>query len=154
MEKFIEYVQEAEKKVRAIDHLIYVTFPVVKDKRLLLKVLLEAKIALTNCINSILQYEYINKRIELNRNSEKNFRTFVDKCAPRYKITNEEIKKFLELLEIIKMHKQSAVEFMKGEKIIILSENMKREIITLEKVKEFLELSKEILKKTKGIYLR
>ena len=65
MEKFLENLQEAENIIQTIDHMVYVTFPLIQDKKLLLKIILETKTAIANCINSILQYEYLYKRIRL-----------------------------------------------------------------------------------------
>ena len=65
MEKFLEGLQKAEKTIQEADHIVYVTFPLIKDKRLLLKVLQEIKNAVIICINSVLQYEYLYKRIRI-----------------------------------------------------------------------------------------
>jgi hypothetical protein len=154
MEKFLEYIQEAEKIIQKVDHIIYITYPLIKDKRLLLKILLETKIAIANCINSILHHEYIYKKITLYKDTKTNFKTFNEKCALRYEITKEEIKLILELFDIVKKHNKSSMEFMRNEKIVILSENLSPEIITIEKVKEFFILGKNILKKTKNGILR
>lgn len=147
--KFIESLQEAEKNVRTIDHMLYVTYPLIKDKRILIKVLKESKNSIFLCISAILQYEYINKRITLYEDSKRNFNTFIE-CSKRYSVTSDEIKRILELFDIIERHKESAIEFYKNGKLIILSENMTQRLISLEKTKEFLELSKEILKKSKS----
>ena len=149
MEKFLENLQEAEKTIQTIDHMIYITFPIVKDKKLLLKIILETKTAIAKCINSILQYEYIYKRIRLHKSSKTNFRTFEDKCAPRYNITKEETKLILELFDIVEKHKQSPMEFVKDDKIVILSNNMDQKTVTVEKSKEFLSLAKSVLGKAK-----
>lgn len=149
MEKFLENIEEAEKTIQTADHMIYVTFPLIKDKRLLLKILQEIKKAVTGCINSILQYEYLYKRITLCKDSKVNFKTFVDKCASRYKISRGEIKLILELFDLAKKHEESPFEFIKEEKVIILSENLKPKTLTVEKTKEFLMLAKDILKKTR-----
>ena len=149
MEKFLENVLEAEKNLRTIDHIIYVTFPLIKDKRLLLKVIQEIKDVITRCITSILQYEYLYKRVSLYKDSRENFKTFTEKCAPRYGIGKDEIKLILELFEFVENHKKSPFEFVKDEKIVILSENSKPTILALGKIKEFLVIAKNILKKTK-----
>ena len=154
MEKFIEYLAEAERIIKTADHLVYITFPLVKDKKLLLKILSETKIVITNCINSILQYEYLYKRIRLYKDPKTNFRTFREKCAPRYKITKEEIEMIIELFEIVENHKQSSFEFVKNEKIIILSENLEQKSLTVEKIKEFVLIAKNVLKKSKEVILR
>jgi hypothetical protein len=153
MEKFLENLQEAESIIQTIDHIVYVTFPLIRDKRLLLKIILEAKTAVANCINSILQYEYLYKRIRLYKEPRTNFKTFREKCAKRYQITEEEIKLINELFDAVEKHKQSTFEFVRNEKIIILSESLEQKILTIEKIKEFLFLAKGILKKSKDVII-
>lgn len=150
MQKFVEYLLEAERKTKAIDHMLYVTFPLIKDKKLLLKILSESKIVIADCINSILQYEYINKRIELTKDPKTNFKLFKEKCSKRYNITEQEIKLILDLFEIIEIYKKSYFDFPRDDKIIIISENMQYKDLPFEKIKEFLLLTKDILKKTKN----
>ena len=149
MEKFLEYLRTAEEKIQTADHMIYITFPLIKDKRLLLKILSEINIIVLNIMNSILQYEYIYKRINLTRDAKENLRIFVQECAPRYNITEQELKLILEILDLAKKHKESPFEFVKEEKVVILSENLKPSAITLEKTKEFLLVVKSMLKKTR-----
>ena len=149
MEKFLENLQEAEKIIRTLNHLIYVTLPLIKDKRLQLKILLETKTAVAKCINSILQYEYLYKKINLYTDPKTNFRIFQEKCAPKYKITKQEIKFILELFNLVEKHKQSPFEFIKDKKVVILSEKLKVKTITVKNLKEFLVLAKSILRKTR-----
>ena len=149
MEKFIEYLQEAQRIIKTADHIAYVTFPLIKDKRLLIKILTEIKKALAYCINAILQYEYLYKRIRLYKDAKSNFKTFIDKSSTRFGIKNNEIKQILYIFELVEAHKTSPMEFVKEDKIIILSEDMKQETLNLEKTKEFIILAKNILKKTK-----
>jgi len=148
MEKFLEYLSESKRIIKTCDHMIYVSFPLIKDKRIIIKVLIELKKSLAFIINAILQFEYIYKRIKLSKNAKTNLQTFINKSAIRFNIEKEEIKKILYLFEIVELHKASAMVFPKEDKIVILSENMNKEIITSEKIKEFLILSKNILKKT------
>lgn len=154
MEKFFENLEKSEKTIQTAGRLLYVTYPLVKDKNLLLKILTEIKNGIASCINAILQYEYLYGRVRLSSNPKENFKTFVKKSCPRYNISETEIKRILRLFEVIEKHKESPLEFAKENKIVILSENMKIETITLEKVKEFLDSSKIILQKAKNTILR
>ena len=153
MEKFLENVANAEKMIMAADHMAYVTFPLIKDKRLLMKVLQETKNAVALCINAILQHEYVYKRINLHKDAKANFKTFIEKCAPNYRISKQEIDLVLELFDFIERHKESPFEFMKNDRIVILSEGMKPRTLTIEKAKEFLILAKTFLKKTRQSFL-
>ncbi|MBU0894499.1 MAG: hypothetical protein KKF48_00895 [Nanoarchaeota archaeon] len=154
MEKFLENLQKAEKTINTCDHIVYVTFPLIKDKNLLLKVFTETKKGIGYCINAILQYEYLYKRIKLFKNPKINLRTFQEKCSIRYNITKQENNLITNLFNLAENHKKSSMEFMRNEKIIILSENLETKSISIEKIKEFLILAKNILEKSKNKILR
>jgi hypothetical protein len=145
MEKFLENLEKAKTITQTADHLVYITYPLIKDKKLLLKILLEIKNAIVYSISSILQYEYLYKRITLQKDPKTNFRTFKEKCAPKYNITESEIDLIIELLEITEKHKKAPMEFMRKEKLIILSENSIQTAVNMDKIKSFISLAKKIL---------
>src|SRR3990167_581639 len=101
MEKFLENLYTAEKNLRTADHMVYVTFPLIKDKRLLLKIVQELKGIIINCITSILQYEYLYKRVSLYKDSGANLRTFTEKCAKWYNIDKDEVRNIMELFDFV-----------------------------------------------------
>ena len=148
MEIFIKHLNEAQKNFRIIHHLFYVTFPLVKDKKILLKVLINSKKVIVECINTMLHYESMLQRIKLSDDPVLNFKTFEQKCTKWYGITDEEFNLILELFETIKKHDESPVEFLKGDNIVILSENMKPRILSFQDIKKFVELAKIIFQKT------
>jgi len=154
MEKFLDYLKEAEEITKTADHLIYTTYPLVQDKRILLKIILELKKSLAYCINSILQYEYIYKRIKLTTNPKTNLLIFEQKCAHKYKLSKKDTILIQELFEIAEKHQKSSMEFMKNDKLVILSENSSQKVISIEKIKEFLELSKQLTNNAKSEILR
>ena len=150
MEKFLENLNEAERKLQIASHITCVTFPLIKDKRLFLKILMEINDSIVKCVNAVLQYEYLYNRISLSQNAEENLNTFKTKCASNYSLTQQEINAVDEIIGLAEKHKKSPFEFARSDKMIILSENSKPEAVTLEKIKEFLFLTKTILKKTQG----
>ena len=149
MDKFIENILEAQKILYSADHLIYTTFPVIRDKRILLQTMKEISHASTKIVNAILQYDYIFKKIKLDKNPKKNFETFENKCSPRYDILPSEIKIIKELFKLNNVQKNSGMTFRRDKKIVILSDDLTTNILTYEKTKEFLNTSKELLRKTK-----
>ena len=150
METFLQNLSDAEALIQKIDHMVYVTYPVVRDKRLVLKILLETKDAVVKIINSILQYDYLYKRIRLSKDPKENLKIFKIKCAPRYNIDVNEIKLIMNLFELVERHKKSPFEFRKEEKIVILSEDSQPKVIVIDDTKEFLALAKKILEKLKN----
>ena len=149
MEKLIENITEAQRILYSADHLIYTTFPVIQDKRILLQTMKEIAKASTKIINTILQYDYIKKEIKLSKLPKENFETFENTCAPKYEITPEEITITKELFKLNNIHKNSGMTFRRNKKIVILSDDLTTDILTYPKTKEFLNISKELLRKTK-----
>ena len=151
-ERFILSLEKARKAIQMADHLSYITFPLIKENKLLLKILEELNIAIISMVNAVLQYEYLNKRIEIYNNAKDNFETFKN-IAFRYSINDEQVRKIIEIINLAEKHKKSPFEFSKNDKIVIMSENMYPDILTLEKIKSYLLEAKDILRKI-GIAIR
>ena len=145
IEKFQENLEKAIKHLKIADHMTYVTFSLLKENRLLIKILNEIYLSLKHLIRSILQYEYSFKRIPLYKDPNLNLKTFRQKIAPAY-LTQEEMGKILQILEIEKKHKESPLEFVRKEKFVIMI-NDRYEILTIEKNKEFVVILRKLLEK-------
>ncbi|MAG01895.1 hypothetical protein CMI42_01020 [Candidatus Pacearchaeota archaeon] len=145
MEKYQQHLQDAIKSLKLADHMTYVTFPLINEYRLLLKIFDEIYKSVINNVNAVLCYEYLYKRIRLYDNSEDNLQTFSDRCAKNYSLSNEQIKKILEIIDLNKKHKKSAMEFVKKEKVVIMSEGLGVKTIDLYLIKEYLLVAKEFL---------
>ncbi len=147
MEKYIENLNKASSMLQTADHMLYMTYPLVKEKRLLLKVLNEIYLVVLSIVNAILQYEYVYKRVNLYKTAEENFSVFKNRCAPRYEISPEQVQKIKEIFDLAEKHKKSPFEFVRNNKVVIMTNALKTDTITVEKIKEFLFLSKDILRK-------
>lgn len=145
----LESLQKAVHNMRIADHMLYVTYPVIKDKRLLLKTLDEVYDSIIFTINSILQFDSLNKRIALSSTSHENFDNFISKCVNRYNITQEEVATIKELLYLAESHKKSPLEFARKEKIVIMSDSLKTAVIDSERLKKYLNLAKSLVNKAK-----
>ena len=146
---FLQNLQKAKNKLQIASHLAYVTYPLVQEKKLLLKIVSETKEGITEMINAVLKYEYFYQRINLSKNTHDNFQLFKNNVSKWYGITAEEISAINEIFDLMREHKSSAMEFARRDKVVIMSEDMKQKIITLEKVKQFLNLATNIISKIK-----
>jgi len=147
MEKYEENLNKAIKELKIADHILYVTYHIVHDKRLLLKSLDQEYEALMSIINAILQYDYLWKRIRLYQDPKLNFDTFINSCSRRYGLTDKEINEIKDFLSVVEMHKKSPMEFMRREKVVIMSDGLKSTVVDYEKLKYFLEMIKRIIKR-------
>ena len=101
-------LDKAERSLRNVDHMVYITYPLIKENKLL-KLMLEQLYEIANCIvNAILKYEYAYKRIQLYTDSSQNFETF-KRCAPRFDISSQEVDNLKTLLTLMQKHKDSSV---------------------------------------------
>lgn len=55
-ERYILSLEQAKKHIQTADHLAYITFPFIKENKLLLKILEELNSSILNIMNAILQY--------------------------------------------------------------------------------------------------
>jgi hypothetical protein len=147
MEKFHSALESASKTLQTADHLIYITFPLIKDNRLLIKIFSEIYTSVLSVVNAVLQYDYAYKRIMLYSDARTNFKNFREKCAPRFGITSEEVVKMIEIFKIMEEHRQSPMEFVKMDKFVILSDSLQTDVVTIEKLKEYLLVARKILQK-------
>jgi len=145
-ERFILSLDNARKALRTTDHLVYVTFPLLKEQRLLLKSLEELQDAILNTVNAILQYEAYNKKVSISTDSKENFNTF-RRIAQSYNINFIQIDKITEILRIAEQHRKSPFEFVKNDKIIIMGDGFKTEILSIDKMKSYIIEVKDLLRK-------
>lgn len=129
MEDYRVYINDATRHFKTADHLIYMTYPLVNDKKLLITIT-QSLFTISQCIvNAVLEYERMHKRIAiLPTNFESRLVVFRNKCAKNYNIDLESIKMIEELHELVNDHKESAVEFTRNEQLVICDdgfENMK-----------------------------
>lgn len=147
--KYIESLNHAIKNIKVADHIVYVTYPVISDKRLLLKSLEHIYEALIGIINAILQYDYFWQKIQLSREAKVNLEIFINQCSKRYNINSEEISEIIEAIMLAENHKKSSVEFLRKEKIIIMTDNLKTTTLDQERLKKYLNLLRKLLEKAK-----
>lgn len=140
-------LQSASKALQTADHMVYITFPLIKENRLLIKILSEIYSAVLSLVNVVLQYDSAYKRVILTENASENFRIFREKCSPRFGISPAELEKIIEIFKLMEEHKASPMEFVRRDKFVIMSDNLKTDTLTLDRLKDYLRTSKCLLQK-------
>ncbi|MEK6914403.1 MAG: hypothetical protein AABW83_02020 [Nanoarchaeota archaeon] len=149
MDKYKNDLIEASRHLRIADHMAYVTFPLINEHRLLLKIFDEVYLSIINCINCILNYEYLYKRIRLFQSFNENFNLFI-RISKNYDLNEEQIKMIKDIIELNRKHKNSAIEFIKQKKVVIMSDNLGIQVLDLITIKRYLLLAKELMVKTRN----
>jgi hypothetical protein len=152
MEKFQEVREKAKKHIQVADHMLFVTYPLVNDNKLLLAVIENIFLAYSNTIGSLLYYERVFKRIPpFQDNFESKFTSFRETCVLRYKIDKSYIADILDLKNIIIAHKKSPVEFARKDRFVICSNNYKLQTISINELKKHIDKAKLFIQEINNI---
>ena len=87
MEKLVELVSKMNKSFKTADHLAFVTFPLLKDPKLLVQIIWNLNKSLNLGMEALLYYERMYKRIGMYpENFMMRFEIFQKKVVPRYRV--------------------------------------------------------------------
>ncbi len=145
-----QILSEALRRLKIADHLIYMTLPLVKDKRIFTTILTELGASLENII--VYTLIYYNKSIS--DNSLENFNKFLEINKKMDLLNDEDLKSLKAIHELNYLHKKSSVEIFNKNKIIILSDQLKSKTLSLEHIKKYYQSLKRfyiIIAKTSNI---
>jgi hypothetical protein len=146
MEKFQELRENAKKKINIADHILTQTYPIIQDPKLLLAVLENIFLALTNGMGSILYYERLFKRIPpFHDNFDSKFNMFSARIVNRHKIDRKHSEMIRDVKSIIVQHRQSPIEFSRKDKLIICNDNYDMKTVSVDNIKEYVMMAKEFL---------
>jgi len=143
-----EHFNSALKHLRIADHMAYMTYPLVNDKKILVKIFVEIYNSINEIILATLFYEATKNKIKISENPYANLQKFLD-IAKNYNLTNKELQEITDIIKQFYMHKKSAMEFIREERVVILSDNLRTQSIDIQKVKEYICLTKVIIVKVK-----
>jgi hypothetical protein len=155
MEKYQEFLIEANKAFNTADHMAYVTYPLVNDIKLLVNIVENLEKAVKAGVNAVLEFDRLYKRISpLPDNFESRFSIFQRSSVPRYGFGGEQISLVIDLHKIMNNHKKSPMEFIRKDKFVICSGNYRMKTLTLLDAKKYITNAKAFILKVNNILRR
>jgi len=152
MELFQESLEKAKRNIYIADHMLLVTYPLVKDTKLLLAVIENIFLGYTNAMSAVLHYERNLKLIPpFQNNFESKFNMFRQRCIYKYKIDKNYVLEIQDIKDIIIGHKKSPVEFVRKDRFVICSDNYKLRTINLQEIRKYLNKAKLFIWKIANI---
>jgi hypothetical protein len=152
MEKFQELRDKAKQKLQLADHTLVMTYPIVKDSRLLLSSLENLFLAFSYGMTSILHYELTFKRVPpFQNNFTYKLDLFKEKCMPKYNIDTEHLKIMGKIRDIVVAHRNSPIEFPRKDNFIICNDEYDTTTISANDLKEYIEKAKLFIKNVSTI---
>jgi len=143
MEKFQEAREKAKKNVRVADHILTQTYPLVNDPKLLIAVLENIFLSLTNSMGALLHYERLFKRIPpFHENFESKFNMLKMNVAHKHGISNDYLKFIQEVKSLLELHKKGPVEFSRKDVFVICSEKYDMKAVSVNDMKKYIAKTK------------
>ena len=152
MDLFRSLVLDANKSLKLADHMLYVTYPLMRDNKLLIHIVRNIDKSLEKSVDAFLRYELLYKQI---RNHPSLFRDklslFKKISSRKYNFDDDEIDIISIVRELIKKHNTSPVEFVRGNKLIITDDKFNIETLTFNNVKVIISKAKPFILKLNNI---
>ena len=139
MEEFQVLRDKALQKVKVADHMLFMTYPLVKDPKLLLSIVENIFASLDYGISALLQHERLFKRIPpFHDTFPSRFEIFKNKMVPKYDLSQGHLKLIRDIKGIISEHKKSPIEFARKDKFVICSPSYSLKTIDINLVKKYI----------------
>ncbi len=141
-----ETFQRAQTQYDAAFHLLNVTFPLVKDPKLLLGVINNLNKALESGVEAVLKHEQQRKLVPNFQNDfQSKFNLFRYKSVKRNNIATKHIMMMMELRELEELHKQCPTAFQRGNKYVLANEKYQLKVISMNDLKQYVSTTKEFM---------
>jgi len=137
---------KALQQYDAAFHLLNVTFPLVKDPKLLLGIVHNLSQSMEAAMDAILAYERELKLIpHYHNNFQSKFNLFRYKSMKRNKTPPSHSTFMMDLRELLELHERSPMAFQRGDRFVICGKDYRMKIISTRELQKYLAQTKDFL---------
>jgi flagellar biosynthesis chaperone FliJ len=144
--EYQEMLEKAKFQYDAAFHLLTVTYPLIKDPKLLLGIISNLFTSMESAMSAILSYE---RQLRLVPNYYQEFQSkfniFRYKSVKRNKIPQDHVNLMMDLKEIIDLHKKSPIEFKRQDRFVICGKDYTLRQIQAQDIRIYLDKNKAFL---------
>ena len=143
----IYYLNNGNRLFKAADHLAYVTYPFLKDNKLITSITENLYSSLISLMTALLHFEAYNRRIEhMPEDFNGKLALLKEHCAKRYSLDENHIKIIQDLHNLMKERKTSIMEFYRNDKFIVYNDSGVKSI-SIRTLRSYLFISKDFIRK-------
>ncbi len=155
MEKVKQDFRDSVSCLKRASHMLYTTFPFVKDPKLFLGILENLDKSLKSCLDSFLLYERLYKKIgPYPDNFSVKLDLFRKITKTRYGF-DESLPRFIfDIDQLIKNRKKAPIEFSRKEGFVICDSEYKTRILKEEELKQYITKAKVFISRVHSIITR
>lgn len=145
-EKHEQLMQFAKKEIEVADHLLYMTYPMIKETKFLLAITDHIIKSGRAALQALLEYERFYKRIEAYpHNFAMEISIYRQKLEQRYKFDPVFYRLLNKLLEVHKFDKNSTVRFRRGDRYILTSSTYDMTVLDINSVKRYSSVTRKFI---------
>lgn len=150
---YLSAKEKAYQQYNTAFHLLNVTFPLVKDQKLLLGIAHNLFSSVEATMTAILQYERDLRLVSgfNDADFQSKFNTFRDRSVRRNKIPGLAVSLIQELREIVELHQKSPMVFQRGASVVICDKQYTLKSLTARDLAQYVHQAKEFLEVMEGI---
>lgn len=127
---------KAIQQLKTAEHLLEITFPLVKDPKLLIGVINNLNSCLNHGMEAVFHEDFL---------VPKSLNGKIDVLLKKHNLPQEHVKLIRKVNQLIISHKESPVVFKRGDRQIICNENYDVEVISAKEVRNLIDTTKEFL---------
>ncbi|MDP6845604.1 MAG: hypothetical protein QF460_01425 [Candidatus Nanoarchaeia archaeon] len=152
MENYQELINKAQKEIDSSDHLLFVTYNIVKDSKFVFSVTNQLIDAVKYALEALLEFERKSKLIEPYP-KQFNFmvETFKKKVAERREFEEKTITFLNKLVTMEQTIDSSSINFRRGETYVLADEDFGTKAIELQTIKSYFSSAQEFVSKVGDI---
>src|SRR3989338_3936692 len=152
LERHAILLNQAKKEIELADHLLYVTYPMIKEMKFLISISEHISKAAFAAMEALLDFEHKYKRIEaFSRNHSMMISTYKQKVEQFYGLDPKFCILLKKLNEIRKLSTNTNVAFRRGEKYVLASSDFKLTTIDFESIKRYNNITKRFVETVESI---
>lgn len=149
MEHAKELLRDAQEKLLRADHLAFMTYPQVKEPKMLALVLENVDAVFSDCMEALLDYERMYKRISVVKGDfDSELRMLREHCLKRYGYPDRVANVISEVRFLAEKKKGCQMEFQRKDQYVLCSDSYRLDFLDIRKVSEYVREAGKFLERT------
>ena len=145
----MDYITSSQRAVQRYEmafHVLKVSYPMLKDHKLLMGILLNLLQSTEYAVDAILEYE---KQLKLVSAYPENFNGKIDffrsKSTKRNNIPPTIVTTMMKMKELVDLQKESPIEFSRGNRYVLSKRDYQLHSISIVELEDFANQTKQLL---------
>ncbi len=149
MQEIKRLLREAQDKLLQADHLAFSTYPRVQEPKMLALVVEDVNVIFLNCMEALLSYERLYKRIEpVKGDFSSELMLLRSHCFKRYGYPAQVASMIAEVKALVDKKRTCPIEFRRKDNYILCSGDYKLDALNFKVVKDYVYGAKRFLDRT------